>query len=59
MFINHSTKTGEGGNTKEFMWEKNICENNLIIDFIGLAKVMVPSLTVTTILYSMTFVSND
>lgn len=38
---------GGCGNTKEFMWEKNICENNLIIDFIGLAKVMAPSLTVT------------
>lgn len=35
-----------GGNTKEFTWEKNICENNLIIDFIGLAKVMAPFLTV-------------
>lgn len=48
MFINHSTKKRRGKNTKEFMWEKNyICENNLIIDFIGLAKVMAPSLTVT------------
>lgn len=26
---------------------KNICESNLIIDFIGLAKVMAPSLSVT------------
>lgn len=47
MFISHSTKKkGGGGNTKEFTWEKNICENNLIIDFIGLAKVMAPFLTV-------------
>lgn len=29
------------------MGKKYICENNLIIDFIGLAKVMAPSLTVT------------
>lgn len=38
-------------NTKEFTWGKNICENNLIIDFIGLAKVMAPSLTVTPLFY--------
>lgn len=36
---------------KNLHGEKNICENNLIIDFIGLAKVMAPSLTVTPLFY--------
>lgn len=50
MFINHSTKKEGGKSTKDFTWEKNTCEDNLIIDFIGLAKVTAPSLTVTPLL---------
>lgn len=49
----------EGGKHQRIYMGKKYMKNNLIIDFIGLAKVMAPSLTVTTILYSMIFVSND
>lgn len=39
-------KKGWGGKHQRIYMGKNICENNLIIDFIGLAKVMAPFLTV-------------
>lgn len=60
MFISHSTEKNRGGKTPKNLRGKKIYiwENNLIIDFIGLAKVMAPFLTVT-ILHSKTFVSND
>lgn len=50
----------EGEKHQRIYMGKNICENNLIIDFIGLAEVMAPFLTVTQLFCTQRhFVSND
>lgn len=51
VFISHSINKKEGQQHQRIYVGKHIYENNLIVDFIGFAKVMAPFLTVTELFW--------
>lgn len=51
MFISHSISKKRGEQHQRIYVGKHVYENNLIVDFIGLAKVMAPFLTVTQLFW--------